>query len=143
MVKRANNTFELYLCEKPSQGRDIARILGDNQRNDGYLQGDKVVVSWCIGHLLEMIPPDEYDPKYKRWSLHNLPVLLQDWKMLNKACELLTRVSLSLATETTYHNTFLSPGMLKATACVLSKNVCNSSVFFNALRFMMAFIATS
>ncbi len=84
MVKRANNTFELYLCEKPSQGRDIARILGANQRNDGYLQGDQVVVSWCIGHLLEMIPPDAYDSKYKRWSINDLPILPQDWKMAAK-----------------------------------------------------------
>jgi DNA topoisomerase III len=84
LVKRANNTFELYLCEKPSQGRDIARILGANQRNDGYLQGDQVVVSWCIGHLLEMIPPDAYDSKYKRWSLNDLPILPQDWKMAAK-----------------------------------------------------------
>ncbi len=84
MVKRAQNTFELYLCEKPSQGRDIARILGANQRNDGYLQSDTVVVSWCIGHLLEMIPPDEYDSKYKRWSLNDLPIVPQDWKMSAK-----------------------------------------------------------
>ncbi|NOQ15375.1 MAG: DNA topoisomerase III [Methyloprofundus sp.] len=84
MVSRAKNTFELYLCEKPSQGRDIARILGASQRNDGYLQGDKLIVSWCIGHLLEMIPPDEYDPKYKRWSLNDLPILPQDWKMSAK-----------------------------------------------------------
>jgi len=84
LVNRTSPKFELYLCEKPSQGRDIARILGANQRNDGYLQGDKLIVSWCIGHLLEMIPPDEYDPKYKRWSLGHLPILPQDWKMAAK-----------------------------------------------------------
>lgn len=76
--------YELYLCEKPSQGRDIARILGVTQRNDGYLQGEKIIVSWCIGHLLEMIPPDEYDPKYKRWSLATLPILPSEWKMKPK-----------------------------------------------------------
>ena len=84
MGNRSQITYELYLCEKPSQGRDIARILGANQRNDGYLQGDKLIVSWCIGHLLEMIPPDEYDTKYKRWSLAHLPILPQDWKMAPK-----------------------------------------------------------
>ena len=84
MVKNTPATFELYLCEKPSQGRDIARILGANQRKEGYLQGDKLIVSWCIGHLLEMIPPDEYDPKYKRWSFVHLPILPQDWKMTAK-----------------------------------------------------------
>ena len=84
MVRKSQTTYELYLCEKPSQGRDIARILGANQRGDGYLQGDKLIVSWCIGHLLEMIPPDEYDSKYKRWSLAHLPILPQDWKMAPK-----------------------------------------------------------
>ena len=84
MASRSQTTYELYLCEKPSQGRDIARILGANQRGDGFLQGDKLIVSWCIGHLLEMIPPDEYDAKYKRWSLAHLPILPQDWKMAPK-----------------------------------------------------------
>ena len=84
MVNKSHPTYELYLCEKPSQGRDIARILGANQRCEGYLQGDKLIVSWCIGHLLEMIPPDEYDPRYKRWSLAHLPILPQDWKMAPK-----------------------------------------------------------
>ncbi len=84
MGNKPQSAYELYLCEKPSQGRDIARILGANQRNDGYLQGDKLIVSWCIGHLLEMMPPDEYDAKYKRWSLAHLPILPQHWKMAPK-----------------------------------------------------------
>lgn len=84
LASRSQLTYELYLCEKPSQGRDIARILGANQRNDGYLQGNNLIVSWCIGHLLEMIPPDGYDSKYKRWSLADLPILPQDWKMAPK-----------------------------------------------------------
>ena len=74
----------LYLCEKPSQGRDIANILGANQRNNGYLSGKNIIVSWCIGHLLEMVPPDDYDTKYKRWSLHHLPILPTEWKMAAK-----------------------------------------------------------
>ncbi len=84
LASRSQPTYELYLCEKPSQGRDIARILGANQRNDGYLQGNNLIVSWCIGHLLEMIPPDGYDSKYKRWSLADLPILPQEWKMTPK-----------------------------------------------------------
>lgn len=84
MARRSQPSYELYLCEKPSQGRDIARILGANQRGDGFLQNDKLIVSWCIGHLLEMIPPDEYDAKYKRWSLAHLPILPQEWKMAPK-----------------------------------------------------------
>ncbi len=81
MAVRNNNTFELYLCEKPSQGRDIARVLGISQRNDGYIQGNGLLVSWCIGHLLEMIPPDGYDSRYKRWSINDLPILPQHWKL--------------------------------------------------------------
>ncbi len=81
MANKNNNTFELYLCEKPSQGRDIAKALGVSQRNDGYLQGNGLIVSWCIGHLLEMIPPDAYDSRYKRWSLNDLPILPQHWKL--------------------------------------------------------------
>ncbi|RKZ97560.1 MAG: DNA topoisomerase III [Gammaproteobacteria bacterium] len=73
--------FELYLCEKPSQGRDIAKALGVRQRNEGYLQGNGLLVSWCIGHLLEMIPPDGYDQRYKRWSLQDLPILPQEWQL--------------------------------------------------------------
>ncbi|MFK5948867.1 MAG: DNA topoisomerase III [Methylococcales bacterium] len=84
MANKIQNTYELYLCEKPSQGRDIARILGANRRNEGYLQGDKLIVSWCIGHLLEMIPPDGYNSKYKRWSLADLPIVPKDWKMAPK-----------------------------------------------------------
>ncbi len=81
MANRAPTSFELYLCEKPSQGRDIARTLGARQRNEGYFQGDKLLVSWCIGHLLEMIPPDAYDDRYKRWSLADLPILPQHWQL--------------------------------------------------------------
>lgn len=84
MACKSQPSYELYLCEKPSQGRDIARIIGANQRGDGFLQGEKQIVSWCIGHLLEMIPPDEYDSKYKRWSLVHLPILPQQWKMSPK-----------------------------------------------------------
>ena len=84
MVNKSQTSYELYLCEKPSQGRDIARVLGASQRNDGYIQGNQLIVSWCIGHLLEMIPPDGYDSRYKRWSLHDLPILPKEWKMAPK-----------------------------------------------------------
>lgn len=84
MINNPQRSYELYLCEKPSQGRDIARILGANQRNEGYLKGKQLIVSWCIGHLLEMVTPDEYDARYKRWSLNDLPILPQQWKMVPK-----------------------------------------------------------
>ncbi|WP_296258008.1 MULTISPECIES: DNA topoisomerase III [unclassified Pseudomonas] len=77
--------MRLYLCEKPSQARDIARVLHANRRGDGCLQGNEVAVTWCVGHLLETAPPDAYDPRYKHWSLEHLPIIPNDWRMVVKA----------------------------------------------------------
>jgi len=71
----------LFLCEKPSQARDIARVLGATQRMDGALKGDGLIITWCIGHLLEMAPPHAYDPALKKWSFEGLPILPQQWHM--------------------------------------------------------------
>lgn len=73
--------MQLYLCEKPSQARDIARVLGASRRGDGCLVGNNVTVTWCIGHLLETAEPEAYDARYKRWSLADLPIIPADWKM--------------------------------------------------------------
>lgn len=73
--------MQVYLCEKPSQARDIAAVLGASRRADGSLQGDAVAVTWCFGHLLEMAAPEAYDPALKRWSLDTLPILPTAWKM--------------------------------------------------------------
>ena len=70
----------LYLCEKPSQARDIANVLGVHQRHDGYLSGDNKIVTWCFGHLLEMAEPHAYGKQYKRWSLESLPIIPQRWE---------------------------------------------------------------
>lgn len=77
-------TMRLYLCEKPSQAKDIAAVLGASRRGDGCWLGNGVTVTWCIGHLLETAPPDAYDAKYKRWVLADLPIVPQKWKMLVK-----------------------------------------------------------
>ncbi|MGL4668120.1 MAG: DNA topoisomerase, partial [Saezia sp.] len=71
--------------EKPSQAKDIAGVLGASQRQDGYLSGAGVVVTWCIGHLLEAAPPERYSEKYKKWSLEQLPIIPAPWKMEIKA----------------------------------------------------------
>ncbi|MCK5809898.1 MAG: DNA topoisomerase III [Cocleimonas sp.] len=70
----------LYLCEKPSQARDIAKVLGVHQRHDGYLSGANKIVTWCFGHLLEMAEPHAYGEQYKRWSLASLPIIPQRWE---------------------------------------------------------------
>ncbi|QXH48912.1 DNA topoisomerase III [Pseudomonas xanthosomatis] len=76
--------MRLFLCEKPSQAKDIAKVLGANRRGDGCWQGTDVCVTWCIGHLLETAPPDAYDERYKRWSLEHLPIIPEKWKMTVK-----------------------------------------------------------
>ncbi|MGE7990093.1 DNA topoisomerase III [Pseudomonas sp. NPDC089554] len=73
--------MRLFLCEKPSQAKDIAKVLGATRKADGCWQGTDVCVTWCIGHLLETAPPDSYDARYKRWSLDDLPIIPQQWKM--------------------------------------------------------------
>jgi DNA topoisomerase-3 len=75
----------VYLCEKPSQGKDIARILGATQRGEGCCRGAGVVVTWCLGHLVEALPPEAYDESYKRWSLDTLPILSAPWRLEVKA----------------------------------------------------------
>ena len=77
-------TMRLYLCEKPSQAKDIAAVLGASRRGDGCWLGSGITVTWCIGHLLETAPPDAYDAKYKRWVLADLPIVPEKWKMLVK-----------------------------------------------------------
>lgn len=75
----AGNT--VYLCEKPSQARDIARILGATTKTKHYLSGGGVTVTWCFGHLLEMASPDQYGDEYKRWSLETLPIIPNQWRL--------------------------------------------------------------
>lgn len=72
--------MRVFLCEKPSQARDIAAVLGASRKSEGCLLGQDVAVTWCFGHLLEMAPPEAYDPAYKRWSLDTLPILPTKWK---------------------------------------------------------------
>ncbi|WP_090503892.1 DNA topoisomerase III [Pseudomonas borbori] len=76
--------MRLFLCEKPSQAKDIAKVLGATRRGDGCWLGSNLTVTWCIGHLLETAPPDAYDARYKRWVLADLPIIPERWKMLVK-----------------------------------------------------------
>lgn len=77
--------MRLFLCEKPSQGKDIARVLGAGQRGNGCYSGSGTVVTWCIGHLLEAAPPQAYGDQYKRWSLEQLPIIPERWRIEPKA----------------------------------------------------------
>jgi hypothetical protein len=73
--------MRLFLCEKPSQGKDIGRILGATQRGEGCLSGSGVTITWCIGHLVEAAAPEVYDAALKRWSLEQLPIVPQQWRV--------------------------------------------------------------
>ncbi len=73
--------MRLFLCEKPSQGKDIGRLLGARQRGNGCLNGPGVVVTWCIGHLVEAAPPEAYDEQLKRWTIEQLPIIPQHWRV--------------------------------------------------------------
>ncbi|MFV3314256.1 MULTISPECIES: DNA topoisomerase III [Pseudomonas] len=75
--------MRLFICEKPSQARDIARVLQASRRGDGCLKGQNVTVTWCVGHLLETAPPEAYGD-YKRWSLDDLPIIPSRWQLVAK-----------------------------------------------------------
>ncbi|MBE0451573.1 MAG: DNA topoisomerase III [Clostridia bacterium] len=65
----------LVLAEKPSVGRDIARVLQCNQNGNGYFEGSKYIVTWALGHLVTLADPESYDSKYQKWKLEDLPML--------------------------------------------------------------------
>src|SRR5690554_1601808 len=71
----------LVLAEKPSVGRDIARVLKCNQNNNGYLEGNTYIVTWALGHLVTLAEPEDYDQKYKTWSMEDLPMLPSPLKL--------------------------------------------------------------
>ena len=72
----------LYLCEKPAQARDIAKQLKATKKYNGYLEGNGYRVTWCIGHLLKLAPPEYYRPDIKPWRIEKLPVIPDEWKYL-------------------------------------------------------------
>ncbi|QIQ22129.1 DNA topoisomerase III [Zophobihabitans entericus] len=76
--------MRLFLCEKPSQAKDIAKVLGATQRGNGCINGDGVTITWCVGHLLETAPPEAYDESYKKWSLSQLPIVPDKWLLTVK-----------------------------------------------------------
>lgn len=72
--------MKLVLAEKPSVAQSIAKVLGATKREDGYLEGNGYVVSWCVGHLVELSQPEAYDEKYNKWAYADLPIFPDQWK---------------------------------------------------------------
>src|SRR4051812_13807292 len=81
MVARMSLT--LVIAEKPSVGRDVARVLpGPFAKHEGYLEGPEHVISWAVGHLVQLAEPDEYDAKYKKWKMVDLPIVPDRFKLV-------------------------------------------------------------
>ncbi|MSS42698.1 DNA topoisomerase III [Anaerosalibacter bizertensis] len=72
----------VVLAEKPSVGRDIGRVLGCNKKGNGYLEGNKYIVTWALGHLVTLADPETYDKKYKTWEIEDLPILPKYLKLV-------------------------------------------------------------
>ena len=71
----------LFITEKPSVAREFAAALNINAKNrDGYMEGDKAVITWCVGHLVTMSYPDQYDPALKKWDLETIPFIPDTFK---------------------------------------------------------------
>ena len=72
--------MQLVVTEKPSVAQAIARVIGAGERKDGYMEGNGFLVSWCIGHLVELAQPDAYSDTWKKWSYESLPMIPEEWK---------------------------------------------------------------
>ncbi len=71
----------LVIAEKPSVARDIARAMGRFSKGDGCLESPEMIVSWAVGHLLELAEPEDYEPRWKRWSMETLPILPPEFRL--------------------------------------------------------------
>lgn len=83
---QSDHSFRLFIAEKPSLARAIADVLPKpHQKGEGFIRvGNGDMISWCIGHLLEQAPPDQYDIRYKKWQISDLPIIPATWKLLPK-----------------------------------------------------------
>ena len=71
--------MKLVIAEKPSVAQSLARVIGADKRRDGYLEGGEYLVSWCVGHLVELSAPERYDERFAKWRLEDLPILPERW----------------------------------------------------------------
>ena len=72
--------MNLVICEKPSVAMSIAKVIGATGRQNGYYEGGGYIVSWCVGHLIQMASPSAYDEKYSKWKLEDLPIIPKQYK---------------------------------------------------------------
>lgn len=102
--------MNLVIAEKPSVAQSIAAVIGATNRNDGYMEGSGYLVSWCVGHLVELAPANAYDEKYAKWTYNDLPILPASWqysiangkqKQLKILRELMSRADVDIVTAAT------------------------------------------
>ena len=79
-LRKEQYRMKLVLAEKPSVAMSLSKVIGANQRGDGYMEGNGYLVSWCVGHLVELSQPEAYDEKYARWKYDDLPILPEHWQ---------------------------------------------------------------
>ena len=72
--------MQLVIAEKPSVAQSIAHVIGADERKDGFLEGNGYIVSWCIGHLVELAQPESYSDNWKKWSYESLPMIPEEWQ---------------------------------------------------------------
>ena len=71
--------MKLVIAEKPSVAQSLARVIGADKRRDGYLEGGGYLVSWSVGHLVELSAPERYDERFAKWRIEDLPILPERW----------------------------------------------------------------
>lgn len=74
--------MKLIVTEKPSVAKDIARVLNINMSRDGYMENNEYIITWCVGHLIQLAYPEEYAPKYKSWNINDLPIFPKQFKYM-------------------------------------------------------------
>jgi DNA topoisomerase-3 len=74
--------MKLIVTEKPSVAKDIAKVLSINKTRDGYMENNEYIITWCVGHLIQLSYPEEYDPKYKSWNVNDLPIFPAQFKYM-------------------------------------------------------------
>ena len=79
-LRKEQYRMKLVLAEKPSVAMSLSKVTGSNQRGDGYMEGNGYLVSWCVGHLVELSQPEAYDEKYAKWKYDDLPILPEHWQ---------------------------------------------------------------
>ena len=72
--------MQLVVTEKPSVAQAISKVIGATQKKDGYMEGNGFLVSWCVGHLVELAQPEAYSEAWKKWNYESLPMIPKQWQ---------------------------------------------------------------